>query len=544
MVQSQAAIDTGQGPAVDGYGISTTAEDGRHVGRRGAAFGLATVPGLPPADPRVRELTEKYNQLEQEVLQLASEFRRLAADSPEREAAIKKITEITQQQFQLRHDARQREIEKLQKQLQDLQGKLQRREEKRDQIVQQRVEQLTDQKDDLRWEPLDPAGADYFNPYGAGARYVPYGDVYRRGVALPPAAVYGGQLIPPQADQPEFPHSARDDQQPSTSVDIPGMPVNPDVLTAQPPLPSPIQVPPHAEGMLPPPDMDLSQNRTAQSILEAKVRLESAAQELKTLKAQFEAGQIPSRELQRAEADRKLAEAAFKMAQQQHDLQLKMLGLDLRRAQATLEAAKADLDAKVEEAGDRHNPAIDASIRKAKANLAQMELDVARAEAWLQAIQQQGDGSAPEPTPGQHSPQSPRDEQPTTGGLRVPDGQLRLRIVELGGPIRVGEATNYELLITNDRSVSDYNVVLRVELPDGLKFVGLAGIVAGRKVSPDGRTIEVSPIKEIRAGETHPPFQLSTTGVQIGEHKISISVTSQLSPQGVTAENTTSVTAQ
>ncbi len=399
MFQSQAAIDTGQGPAVVGYGISTTAEDGRHVGRRAAAFGLATIPGLPPADPRVRELTEKYNQLEQEVLQLASEFRRLAADSPEREAAIKKITEITQQQFELRHNARLREIEKLQKQLQDLQGKLQRREEKRDQIVQQRVEQLTDQKDDLRWEPLDPAGATHYDPFGAAARYVPYGDVYRRGVAVPPAAVYGGQLIPPQADQPEFPHSARDGQQPSTSVDIPGMPVNPDDLFGQTPMPNPIQDPRFVEGVPIPPEGALPQNSASQSILEAKVRLESAAQELKTLKAQFEAGQIPALELQRAEAERKMAVAAFEMAKQQHDLQLKMRDLDLRRAQVALDALKAELEAKVAEAGDRHNPAIDASIRKAKANLAQMELDVARAEAWLQAIQQQGEVKEPEPTP-------------------------------------------------------------------------------------------------------------------------------------------------
>ncbi len=130
------------------------------------------------------------------------------------------------------------------------------------------------------------------------------------------------------------------------------------------------------------------------------------------------------------------------------------------------------------------------------------------------------------------------------GAPVTPEGQLKLRIVELGDPIRVGEATNYELQIENDRTVSDYNVVLRVELPEGLKFVGLAGLVAGRKVSPDGRTIEVSPIKEIRRGETHPPFQLSATGVQIGDHTLRVSVTSQLSPQGVVAEETTSVTAQ
>jgi hypothetical protein len=400
MVQSQAAIDTGQGPAVIGYGISTTAEDGRHVGRRAAAFGLATVQGLPLADPRVRELTEKYNQLEQEVLQLASEFRRLAADSPEREAAIKKITEITQQQFQLRHDTRQREIEKLQKQLQDLQGKLQRREEKRDQIVQQRVEQLTDQKDELRWEPLDPAGVDYFNQYGAGARYVPYGDVYRRGVAVPPAAVYGGQLIPPQADQPSFPHSARDDQQPATAPAIPGMPVNPDDPDnyTMSPMPNLMQGPPHAEGMLPPSDMDLTtRNPVGHSIKEAKVRLESAEQELQTVKAQFEAGLIPSRELQHAEAERKMAEAAFEMAKQQHDLLLKIRKVDMQMAAEALTAAQTAVDTRVRLLGDRQDPVFDADMRNAQANLAQMKLKLARARAMLEAIEQQGEVKDPEP---------------------------------------------------------------------------------------------------------------------------------------------------
>jgi uncharacterized repeat protein (TIGR01451 family) len=130
------------------------------------------------------------------------------------------------------------------------------------------------------------------------------------------------------------------------------------------------------------------------------------------------------------------------------------------------------------------------------------------------------------------------------GGPAIPDGQLSLQIMELGDPIRVGEANDYELRITNERSVSDFKVVLRVELPDGLKFEGISGPVAGRKISPDARTIEVSPINEIRGGETLPSFHLSATGIQIGDHRIRVSVTSQLSPQGVLAEETTSVTAQ
>ena len=78
----------------------------------------------------------------------------------------------------------------------------------------------------------------------------------------------------------------------------------------------------------------------------------------------------------------------------------------------------------------------------------------------------------------------------------------------------------------------------------GLRFERLVGPVARRNVSADRRLVEVSPIREMRAGETVPSFHVEATGVQVGEHKIRVVVTSQLSPQGVVAEESTSVTAQ
>ena len=339
MLPPQTAIDTGQGPpAVSGFGVATVPEGWRQGDRRVLATGGAMVPSPPPADPRVREMTEKYNQLEQDVLRLAAEFRRMAADAPDRESTVKKITEITQQQFQLRHDARQLEIERLQKQLEDLQDKLRKREEKRDQIVQQRVEQLTDQKDELRWEPLEPAGV---------ARYVPYGDVYR-GLATPPSGMYSPQplLTPPAL--PQFPQPARDGQAPIMPRTFPSLPANPDPLAGKASVPAAVPFPPQTEGT-PALSEGLSPlNGMGQSLLEAKVRLEAAEQEFRTIKAQFDAGMIQSREMQRAEAERKLAEAALVTARQQHGLRAKMLELDVRRTQAALEAAKAELDAQAE----------------------------------------------------------------------------------------------------------------------------------------------------------------------------------------------------
>ncbi len=49
-------------------------------------------------------------------------------------------------------------------------------------------------------------------------------------------------------------------------------------------------------------------------------------------------------------------------------------------------------------------------------------------------------------------------------------GQLSLEIFELGDPIQIGEATDYEIRIRNGRSVADQNVVLQIQLPAGSTF--------------------------------------------------------------------------
>ena len=76
-------------------------------------------------------------------------------------------------------------------------------------------------------------------------------------------------------------------------------------------------------------------------------------------------------------------------------------------------------------------------------------------------------------------------------------GQLTVEISELGDPIRIGEATDYEIRIRNARAAADQNVVLKIEFPAGLRFDRLSGPVARRNVSADGRLVEVSPIREV-----------------------------------------------
>ncbi len=130
--------------------------------------------------------------------------------------------------------------------------------------------------------------------------------------------------------------------------------------------------------------------------------------------------------------------------------------------------------------------------------------------------------------------------QPAPPPSQAP-GQLKVDVLEFGDPIKVGEGTSYLISIQNDRTVADQKLTLTIELPAGLKFQAFSGPVAQRTLSPDGKTITVSPINEVRAGETLPSFRLSVTGQSPGEQTMKVIVQSRLSPQGVTAQETTTV---
>ncbi|MFO7903378.1 MAG: DUF7507 domain-containing protein [Planctomycetota bacterium] len=142
----------------------------------------------------------------------------------------------------------------------------------------------------------------------------------------------------------------------------------------------------------------------------------------------------------------------------------------------------------------------------------------------------------PEP---EASPATPPERRPS------PTGQLKVDISKFGDPVRIDDATRYLITIQNDRNVPDQNVVLKLEFPPGLQFQSITGPQRGRTVSQDGRTVTVSPIREIRAGETlQPPFRVEATGVQAGEQTLRVTVTSRHSPQGVTRQEVTTVVAE
>lgn len=122
-----------------------------------------------------------------------------------------------------------------------------------------------------------------------------------------------------------------------------------------------------------------------------------------------------------------------------------------------------------------------------------------------------------------------------------PAGDLKVDISEFGDPVVVGELTTYLVTIKNDRSVPDQDVRLILQFPVGLKFNKLSGPVGVLRSSADGRTVEVTPIREMRGQETLQPFQIEAVGTQAGEHELTVKVVSKRSPEGVVAKETTTV---
>jgi uncharacterized repeat protein (TIGR01451 family) len=150
-------------------------------------------------------------------------------------------------------------------------------------------------------------------------------------------------------------------------------------------------------------------------------------------------------------------------------------------------------------------------------------------------------------------PQQPSGQLPADAGPLSPDalpgsprsGSLRLSVADTADPIRVGGTTTYIVQIENDRPAEDKNVVVMFFLPDGLDFVGLdnSGLTLPVQRSPNGRTVAVSPIRELRAGEKLRAMRVNVRATAPGVQRFRVEVTSLRSPQPVTADHQTTVQA-
>lgn len=146
----------------------------------------------------------------------------------------------------------------------------------------------------------------------------------------------------------------------------------------------------------------------------------------------------------------------------------------------------------------------------------------------------------PEPAPEIPEPGPPKPKDEVTGTLKV-------SIRDLTDPVAAGTENTYMVVIENGRNVADRNVELTLHLQEGMEFVKLQrGPVAARNLSPDRRTVEFTPIAELRAGETlnQNPFYIQVKCVKVGKYTVKVSVDSLQTPPGqpVEAQVDTTVT--
>ena len=114
---------------------------------------------LPPAsaDPETVELTKGYQAKQVEINKLLATLAKTKSDK-EKESLREDIVKATAEQFDLRQQVREREIEQLRKRLSEVESTVKKRNELKDEIVNKRVADLLREPDQLSWEPLAGGG--------------------------------------------------------------------------------------------------------------------------------------------------------------------------------------------------------------------------------------------------------------------------------------------------------------------------------------------------------------------------------------------------
>jgi uncharacterized repeat protein (TIGR01451 family) len=148
--------------------------------------------------------------------------------------------------------------------------------------------------------------------------------------------------------------------------------------------------------------------------------------------------------------------------------------------------------------------------------------------------------AAAKPPAGPREP-PPKIQTPSEPAADKIVGDLKVSIADRQDPISVNNTTTYIILVQNGRNVTDKNVAVSLLLPPGMEFVKINGPVGYKSVSPDGRTVELEPIKEMRPGEMLNPFFIEVKGVRIGKHIVKVRVDSFRSSAPVEADEDTTV---
>ena len=145
------------------------------------------------------------------------------------------------------------------------------------------------------------------------------------------------------------------------------------------------------------------------------------------------------------------------------------------------------------------------------------------------------------PRQGPPTEPAPGVTQPNPGQSQA-SGNLTVSLTDLDEGVRVGGKIRYLLRIKNDRNVEDSNVRIQLRLSPGLKFTGvnLNPNQGAPSPSPDGKTIQLPPIRGMRIGEEI-TLQIDTEATAAGQQGMRVDAVSDRTPESVSSTTETTV---
>ena len=118
-------------------------------------------------------------------------------------------------------------------------------------------------------------------------------------------------------------------------------------------------------------------------------------------------------------------------------------------------------------------------------------------------------------------------EQDSADPESLDRNRLTVSITDLDDPVTVGQKITYLVTIRNDRDVSDKQIRIQVELPEGLELVKFTQPHEGKAtVDAAERTIQATEIKELLSREQLKPFRVEVIARRSGQFRVQVSVES------------------
>lgn len=152
------------------------------------------------------------------------------------------------------------------------------------------------------------------------------------------------------------------------------------------------------------------------------------------------------------------------------------------------------------------------------------------------AIRIEPAGGAGQPLPGTGG-------NPGGGSGDIGSGRLAVNVVALERTVAAQNEARFQVTVTNDRPVTDQNIVITMLIPGGARLREINPAETGLRIveqSPDGTRVRFEPRAEMRAGESI-QFPVVLQVMQAGQLTFEVQATSARSPGEVSGRDTIQV---